>query len=176
MYDALLVIDVQTALMEEHPCNEANFIQNIKELIESFRTNNKPVLYVQHNGGIGDDLEHGSKGWSIYQEIEPVLSDIMIEKKFNSAFRQTALKEELDKINAKNIIICGMQTEYCIDVSVKVAFEYGYNITIVKNSTTTFDNDFSQGEKLTKYYEDKIWNNRYATVISQKEFKDNMNK
>lgn len=174
MYDALLIIDVQTALMKEHPCNEVEFIQTIKELIGSFRANHKPILYVQHDGGIGDELESGSEGWSIYHEIAPLSSDVLVEKKFNSAFRQTTLKEELDKIGAKSILMCGMQTEYCMDVSVKVAFEHGYHVTMVKNSTTTFDNEFSKGEKLTQYFEDKIWNNRYAKVISLEAFEDNM--
>lgn len=52
--------------------------------------------------------------------------------------------------------MCGMQTEYCFDVSCKVAFEYGYEVTIPKDTTTTFDNDFTSGEKLARYYEEKI--------------------
>ena len=57
-----------------------------------------------------------------------------------------------------------MQTEYCIDVSCKVAFEYGYHVTIPQATTTTFDNAFSSGKALSEYYENKIWDNRYAQV------------
>ena len=67
-----------------------------------------------------------------------------------------------------------MQTEYCFDVSCKVAFEYGYEVTIPKDTTTTFDNDFTSGEKLARYYEEKIWNHRYANVLSIDEIRDTM--
>ncbi|WP_153279670.1 cysteine hydrolase family protein, partial [Streptococcus pneumoniae] len=29
-------------------------------------------------------------------------------------------------IGIEKLVLCGMQTEYCVDTSVKVAFEYGY--------------------------------------------------
>ena len=35
-----------------------------------------------------------------------------------------------------------MQVEFCIDTSVKVGFEYGYNITIVEDAISTFDNEY----------------------------------
>lgn len=102
-------------------------------------------------------------------DIEPIDGEVIVDKRYNSSFRQTTLQSELSKIYAKNIVLCGMQTEYCVDTTCKVAFEYGYDITIIKGTTTTFDNDFTSGEKLSQYYEDKIWNNRYAKLISMNE-------
>jgi nicotinamidase-related amidase len=169
-FDALVVIDIQTALINEHPYNETTFIENVKQLIQYARKNNRPIIYVQHEGAVGGELERGSQGWTIYQEIAPIEGDVIVSKRYNSSFRQTTMKSELSQISAKKITICGMQTEHCIDATCKVAFEYGYDITIVKGTTTTFDNDFSSAEKLTQYYEEKIWNNRYAKVISMKEF------
>ena len=57
-------------------------------------------------------------------------------------------------------------TEYCIDATCKIAFELGYEVIIPRATTTTFDNEFFSGESSVKYYEQKIWNNRYAKVIS----------
>ena len=72
-------------------------------------------------------------------------------------------------MNAKQLILCGMQTEYCFDVSCKVAFELGYEVTIARDTTTTFDNDFATARDLTRYYEEKIWANRYAQVLELNE-------
>ena len=58
-----------------------------------------------------------------------------------------------------------MQTEYCIDTTCKVAFEYGYRLIIPQNTTTTYDNQMFSGETLIKYYEHEIWANRFAQVI-----------
>ena len=77
--------------------------------------------------------------------------------------------EYLNKIGAKNIILCGMQTEYCLDATCKVAFEYDYEVTIPQSTTTTFDNAFASGKDLSEYYENQIWNNRYAQVVSMKQ-------
>ena len=56
----LLVVDIQNALVENHPYNEIGFIENIKQLIQNARQNNIEVIYVQHDGGVGDELEKNS--------------------------------------------------------------------------------------------------------------------
>ncbi|MBE6024444.1 MAG: cysteine hydrolase [Cellulosilyticum sp.] len=173
-YDALIIIDMQTALIEGHPYNETKVVENIKSLITSCRQREVPVIYVRHDGGVGDELEKGTKGWEVFSKIAPLEGEKIFDKNYNSAFRHTGLHEYLQEIGAKQIIMCGMQTEYCFDVSCKVAFEYGYQVTIVKDTTTTFDNAFATGEALSKYYEEKIWHNRYAQVVSIEEVLLNM--
>lgn len=165
-YDALIIIDMQSALVEADPYNRAVVVVNIKELLHVCRKEKIPVIYIQHDGGIGDEVERGSPGWEIYKDIAPLPDEKIIEKHYNSAFRHTGLREHLDSIGAKSIILCGMQTEYCVDVSCKVAFEYDYKVTISQSATTTFDNVFASGKDLSEYFENKIWNNRYAQVIS----------
>lgn len=174
-FDALIIIDMQTALVEAHPYNEATVIENIKRLLQVCRAKKIHVIYIQHDGGDGDELKHGSEGWKIYKEIAPLSEEKVLEKKYNSAFRNTGLHEYLDQIRAKNLILCGMQTEYCFDVSCKVAFEYGYNVTVPQATSTTFDNSFASGKKLSEYYENKIWNNRYARVISMEQIISEIN-
>lgn len=145
------------------------------KLLKACRNAKIPVVYIQHDGGAGDELEHGSAGWEIYGEIAPLREDKVFEKHFNSAFRKTGLREYLDEINAKSIILCGMQTEYCFDVSCKVAFEYEYEVTVPHSTTTTFDNSFASGKALSEYYENKIWNKRYARVISAEQAVEEIN-
>jgi len=168
-YDALIIIDMQTALVKAGPYNGKVVVANISKLLHACRTRKIPVLYIQHDGGADDDLEHGSTGWKIYNEIAPLPDEKVFEKHYNSAFRKTGLREYLDKIGAANIILCGMQTEYCFDVSCKVAFEYEYKVTVPQATTTTFDNAFASGKDLSEYYENRIWNNRYARVISMEQ-------
>lgn len=173
-YDAMIIIDMQTALIEAHPYGEEGVIKKIQELLMACRAENIPVIYVRHDGGEGDELEANSRGWQIYEKIAPQKGEKIVEKQYNSAFRKTGLNEYLKELRAKKLILCGMQTEYCFDVSCKVAFEYGYEVTIPQGGTTTFDNEFAAGEALAKYYEEKIWNNRYAKVIPTEEIIKNM--
>ena len=170
-YDALIIVDMQTALVEAGPFNRVNVIENMKVLLDSCRKKGIPVIYIQHDGGMGDELEHGTVGWTIYKEIAPLPDEKIFEKQYNSAFRKTGLHEYLQEEGIKKIILCGMQTEYCLDVTCKVAFEYEYEVTIPQSTTTTFDNAFASGKDLAEYYENKIWNNRYAQVVRIDEIK-----
>ncbi|WP_099204826.1 cysteine hydrolase family protein [Scatolibacter rhodanostii] len=163
-YDVLLLVDMQTALVEAKPYNKTAVISNISGLLQACREKKIPIIYVQHDGGIGDELESGTAGWAIYEELAPLAEEKVIEKQYNSAFRETELKEYLQKNKMQSLILCGMQSEYCVDTTCKVAFEYEYDITIPQGTTTTFDSAFASGKQLSEYYENKIWRNRFARV------------
>ena len=111
-YDALIVIDVQTALVEAHPSDEERFIASVGALIEACRCNGVPVVYVLHDGGAGDELERGTDGWQAYAAVAPQGGEPCVGKRFNSAFRRTGLHEMLRSLGAKRLVMCGMQTEF----------------------------------------------------------------
>lgn len=163
-HDALIVIDVQTALVEAHPSDEERFIASVGALIEACRCNGVPVVYVLHDGGAGDELERGTDGWQAYAAVAPQGGEPCVSKRFNSAFRRTGLHEMLRSLGAKRLVMCGMQTEFCFDASVKVAFELGFEVTVPREAVTTFDSEFATGDALTAYFEDRIWDGRFAQV------------
>ena len=160
LFDALIVIDVQQALVDGHPSKEDSFLVAVGAMIDACRRAGVPVLYVCHDGGAGDELERGTDGWRVHCAVAPQAGEIVVDKRFNSAFRQTGLHETLQSLGAKRIVMCGMQTEFCFDVSVKVAFELGYDVTVPREAVTTFDSGFAPGEVLTAYFEDRIWDGR----------------
>lgn len=162
---ALLIVDVQNLLINGHPYNETKVIKNIKELLLTARKNNKEVIYVRHDDGLGTELEKGSHNWKIFQEIEPKEDEKIIDKEYNSAFHKTNLKSYLDSNGIDTLILVGLQTEYCIDATCKSAFDLGYEVLMPEGTNTTFDNEFLSGEKLYKFYNYKIWNNRFAKII-----------
>lgn len=166
---ALLVVDVQEALVSGNPFNEKVIINNIRKLIDTARRNDVEVIYVQHDGGIGDELEKNTKGWEIHSYIQPSNNEKIFDKTYNSAFKETGLREYLNTKGIQTLILVGMQTEYCIDTTCKAAFEYGYSLIIPEDTTTTYDNEFLSSELTTKYYEQKIWNKRFARVITVEE-------
>ena len=60
----------------------------------------------------------------------------------------------------------GLQTNFCIDASVKSAFERGYKVIIPDGTNSTFDNDYMYGETTYKYYNKMMWPKRFADCIS----------
>lgn len=165
----LLVVDVQQGLINEKPYNGEVVVQNIKTLIDFARCNGVEVIYVRHDDGVGGDLEYGSDDWQIVHEIAPIGNEKIYDKKYNSSFLKTGLKEYLRIREVENIILVGLQTEYCIDATCKAAFEIGYNVIIPKDTNTTFDNEYLTGNRLYEFYNYKIWNGRFAKVIPVEE-------
>jgi len=167
--DALIVIDVQVGLINEHPYHENELIGIIQQLLAASRSHHVPVIYIQHEESEEGGLVHGSDAWQIAQLIAPQTGEKTFEKQFSSAFRKTGLHEYLQSIGAKNIILCGMQTEYCVDATTKVAFELGYNVRIPVDGTTTYDNKLFSANDLIKFYQWYIWHNRFAQVVPVQE-------
>lgn len=165
----LLIVDVQKALIEGKPYNIEEVIANIQALIAKARESQVEVVYVRHDGGKEDELEKNTPGFEIYHEVAPLEGEQIFDKIYNSAFKETGLHKYLQDKNIKKIVLCGLQTEYCVDTTCKAAFELGYRIIIPHNSTTTFDNDLLKGHEIVKYFEEKIWSCRFAEVLSLKE-------
>jgi len=169
MKTALLVIDVQQALIDDQPANKDTFLVNLKLLIDAAHEGGTEVIYVRHDGGEGDVLAYGEPGWQLDQSLAPRSDERIFEKRFNSAFLKTGLNEYLAKKGITNLVICGMQTEYCIDTSVKTAFEHGYEVVVPSDATTTYANPFLSGDKLVYFYERMIWHEPLARVVPLEE-------
>jgi nicotinamidase-related amidase len=170
----LMVVDVQNALIKAHPYNEKKVIENIKKLIVTARDNKKEVIYVRHDDGKGTELEQGTDGWQIYNDIAPNSNELIFEKQYNSAFFKTGLREYLESKDIDTIVLLGLQTEYCIDATCKSAFDFEYKIIIPEETNTTLDNEYLSGEKLYEFYNYKIWNKRFASVMSIKDVIENL--
>ena len=160
MKTALLVVDIQNDLIENLPYQIQNFLFIWQKLITSCREKGVEVIYVRHHD---EELVFDSHGWKIYDGVAPKAGEKIFDKQYNSAFKETSLQEYLASQAFNHLVIIGMATDYCIDTTVKVAFELGYQVTIPKNGTTTFDSDFLTAKQLQKHYE-AIWHNRFAKV------------
>lgn len=81
-------------------------------------------------------------------------------------FKDSGLLEYLTRKNEKDIVIVGLQTDYCIDATIKGGFEHGLNIIVPAYTNTTVDNLFISSEQSYKYYNEFMWKGRYAECIS----------
>lgn len=168
MAQALIVIDIQEGLVKENPFDTKNFIINTKAIIQHFRDQNIEVIFMRHSEDEGL-LAMGSDNWQVYHELKPQENEKIFNKYYNSIFKDTELKEYLNRKNITDLTFVGMQVEFCIDTSVKVGFEYGYKITIVEDAISTFDNEHLPADKILSFYKEKIWRNRFAQLKTTKE-------
>lgn len=166
---ALLVIDVQEALLDEGPYHKDELIQNINRLIRFYRSNKHPIFFIRHEGAAGDTLAYGEVGWQLAKALD-YQDEPIIDKKYNSAFKDTKLELSLKALHINHLMIVGMQTEYCVDATLKSAFEKGYPCVVVKECTSTVDNPWLSADQLIDFYEQAIWPS-FAKLIQIDEIK-----
>ena len=163
----LLVVDTQKGCFNENLYLFETIKKNIKQLISLARENNVEVVYVQHDDGPGTDLDKSADNYEIYEEFAPRDGEKRFEKNVNSAFHpMTGLTEYLQSKGEKDIIAIGVSTDYCMDATVKSGFERGFNIIIPEYTNSTYDNPYFDKEAAYHYFNDFMWNKRYAKVIS----------
>jgi len=169
MKAALVIMDVQNALVEGNPYNKDQFLQTLKGLLSEARARQLQVIHVQHNGPAGSFLEPGSPGWLIEDTVRPRPGEPVVRKEYNSAFKNTDLNRILSDLNVDTIILTGMQTEYCIDTTCRVAFEKGYNVVIPEGSNTTFSSDLLDAEIIILHHNRFLFDNRFARLLAPPE-------
>lgn len=72
----------------------------------------------------------------------------------------------MSRKGVKNVIIVGLQTDCCIDATIKAGFESGYNMIVPSYANSTFDNQYLSSAQAYSYYNEYIWKDRYAECIS----------
>lgn len=162
----LLVIDTQKLITNEKLYCFETFVTNVKKLIASARANHVQVIYVRHDDGVGKELTIGADGYDIYKDFEPLNGEKIYDKRVNSAFKETGLLEYLTAAGETEIIITGLQTDYCIDANVKCGYEHGFHVIVPEKANTTVDNRYMTAEESYHYYNDFMWKDRYAECIS----------
>ena len=159
----LLVVDAQEMLMNDKLYNFNLFKENVEKLITHARKCGVEVVFVRHDDGT--ELTKGAKGFEVYNSFAPKDGEKIFDKNYNSAFRKTGLTEYLRGKNENEIMIVGLQTDYCMDATVKCGFEHGFTMIVPAFCNTTVDNEFMTGEQSYRYYNQKMWNGRYAKCI-----------
>lgn len=171
---ALVIIDVQEALFSI-PGNilykEESFLNNLKLIIEKARVLKIPVIYIQHGIKSTGLLEVGSEGWNIHHDILPLKQDIIVYKSTPDSFKNTKLKDELDSHNIGNLIITGLQTEYCVDTTCRKAWSLGYNVTLIKDAHSTYDTSYLSAEQIIMHH-NRILGDWFVTTKTTEEFID----
>lgn len=141
MKSALMVIDVQVGL-----CSGAYAAFEIEEVIgrinqmsASARAAGCPVIYIQHEAD-DDLLVNGSAGWQLDPRLQVENRDIRLGKQTCDAFHGTALHAILQDHEISQLVICGLQTDYCVDTTVRRALALAYPVVLPVDAHSTIDN------------------------------------
>ncbi|MBQ7737835.1 MAG: cysteine hydrolase [Oscillospiraceae bacterium] len=153
----LIVIDMQKGLVDEELYAFDTFMERTVRLVDAARKNNVEVIFVQHDAGSGSGMSAGDENFEIVDQITPKEGEKVFTKTINSCFGSKEFKEYVENLADKSLMIVGLQTNYCIDCTVKSAFERGFEVIIPEGTNSTFDNDYMTGETTVRYYNEDVW-------------------
>jgi nicotinamidase-related amidase len=145
----LLVVDVQRgfdgyneSLHRTTPELEAN----IARLLDAWRRTRRPVIFVQHVSRLKDSpLRPNQPGVEIKEEVRPLPDEPIVQKSVNSAFIGTTLEHDLRARGRSTLVVTGLQTNYCVSTTVRMAGNLGFDTYVVSDATGTFDNTGPDG-------------------------------
>ncbi|MDE7431955.1 MAG: cysteine hydrolase, partial [Lachnospiraceae bacterium] len=139
----LLIIDTQIGITDERLYEFERFKNNILQLISEARQNNVEVVYVRHDDGPGTGFSVGDEEFAIFEEFAPRATERIFDKTVNSALHSsTGLAAYLSEKNETKIMVVGLQTDFCIDATIKSAFDLGFEVFVPDHANSTFDNDY----------------------------------
>ena len=163
----LLIIDTQKGITNDELYKFEEFERNVSALIDESRKHGVEVAYVQHDDGKGSGFTHGDEDFEIYDGFAPLENEKIFYKSVNSAFNPaTGLTRYLQSKDIKDVIAVGLQTDYCIDATIKSGFEQGFKMIVPALCNTTRDNPYMSAETAYKFYNEYMWPKRYATCVS----------
>jgi len=153
MKSALLIIDVQQALCRgpEAAFDIDNVVDRINAVAATARAVGTPVVLIQHEETDGP-LQFGSAGWQLYERLAVHPHDIRVRKTATDSFHRTQLQELLQARGIEHLIICGLQSEFCVDSTVRGALAHGYPVTLVSDGHSTLDNGVLRAAQISAHH------------------------
>lgn len=141
MNTALLIIDVQRALCEGpyEVLDAPQVIGRINLVAAKCRAAGAPVVVIQHECE-GDVLAYRSPGWQLAEGLHTEPGDTFVRKTASDAFHRTELESMLQGLHVGRLVICGMQTDFCVDTTTRRALALGFEVTLVEDAHSTLDN------------------------------------
>lgn len=153
---ALIVIDAQRAFFDGDILppvyRSADILERIAALLARARSKATPVIHVQHAGGEGHPLKPGSRGWEFHTETSPLAKEPVIGKTTPDAFFRTDLESTLRRNGIEQLVLAGNQTEFCVDTTCRRSRSLGFQVTLVSDAHSTWDNDVLEAQQIIDHH------------------------
>ena len=180
MKTALIVIDVQNDYFDKGTMTlvgSDKASENTRLILDRFRADSLPIIHIQHiaTSPTATFFLPKTKGAEIHDNVKPSGQEKVIVKHYPNSFRETELLDYLKGKNISDLVICGMMTHMCVDATVRVAKDFGFNIVLIGDACATKDQEIN-GQKVKAEEVQKSFlaalNYYYATVETTQQYLD----
>ncbi|MDM8348732.1 cysteine hydrolase family protein [Pseudomonas sp. sp1636] len=153
MTTALLIIDVQQALCTgaEAAFDIDRVIARINRVAEQARAAGLPIVLLQHEESHGS-LRFGTQGWQLAEGLVTSPDDLRMRKSTPDSFLRTDLNQRLQEWQITRLLICGLQSDYCVDTTTRRALALGYEVVLVADAHSTVDNGVLCAAQITAHH------------------------
>jgi nicotinamidase-related amidase len=142
MTEALIVIDVQESFRVRPSwkiVGNPEIGAAVQRLVDRARAAGNLVVWILHTEpGTDGPFDPTSGDVRIFDELRPLAGEPVITKTSRNAFTTTNLQQVLTERGIRDLTLCGIQTEQCVETTARVGADLGYAITFVTDATTTF--------------------------------------
>ena len=175
---ALLIIDPYNDFISEggkvwdcikNVAEANNCVPNMSDVMNASRKAGLRVFYALHHRYRSGDyetwkyiapsrkaawsrktFEYGTWGGEVLSELAPQPGDIVAQEHWcSSGFANTDLDLQLKKHGIHQLIVVGLIAHTCVESTVRFAAELGYEVTVVKDATADYGEEFMQAALAT---------------------------
>lgn len=143
---ALLVLDAQVGVLAPI-CESSRVVGNLEHLVRQARVAGAPIIWVRHADD--EELKYGSDAWKLAPNFTPAPGELLVDKKYNSAFASTVLDARLRAMGVKHLVLAGAATNWCIRATAYAAVDRGYDLTLVSDAHSTESIEIREGFSVT---------------------------
>jgi ureidoacrylate peracid hydrolase len=110
----------------------------------------KYIAPIQEAGWKSKVFENGTWGGEIRGEFAPQPGDIVAQEHWcSSGFANSDLDLQLKKHGIHQLIVIGLIAHTCVESTVRFAAELGYEVTVVKDATADYGEEFMHAALVT---------------------------
>ncbi|KAA2253921.1 isochorismatase family protein [Solihabitans fulvus] len=153
MTSVFLLVDAQrNMLLPPEPVPAAATVAPVlADLLGRAREAGAVIVHVRNNGSEVDPDAPGTPGWQLVHEVRD--GEHLVDKHKQDAFAGTPLAELVPA--SADVVVAGMQSEYCIRATSLAALGRGHRVTLVRDGHATYA-DGEPAEAISGRVEDEL--------------------
>ncbi|WP_210526297.1 isochorismatase family protein [Rubellimicrobium arenae] len=133
MRTAVLIVDMQRSLIEDETWEPERLVEQVLFLERQARSAGAPVIWIV-DVRVGPHPELDAR-------LVPVQGDGIVQKSDCDSFAGTELQALLRACGVDRVVVCGLQTDFCVDATCRAALRLGYDVVLAADAHSTFDRD-----------------------------------
>lgn len=151
MNSVLIVIDMQSGLLNRDVYKKQELIDNINFSIDYFNAHNMPIIFTRHNNQ--SFLKLNSEDWQVDSRVKQNGTDIILEKTHSSIFKEKMFTAFLKDKNITRIYVCGLVSNGCVQAACTDGVKFGFEVYLVDGAHSTWSDN---AEKVVAEWTSKL--------------------